>query len=130
MRLEIALRPKRASAARMRQALRAYLAQQRVGATVTSQVVLAADEAFVNALAHAGGDGAIRVVVWVSDGEVSVEVRDRGKGFSPDPTHPKTVPDVRRLHGRGMFLIESMMDSVGVESGPGGTTVRMVRRLA
>jgi serine/threonine-protein kinase RsbW len=127
--LEIALRPRGASAARMRQALHIYLAQQCVGATVASQVVLAADEAFVNALAYAGGGDPIRVIVCARDGEVSVEVRDHGDGFSLDSTHPGTVPDVRGLHGRGLFLIQSMMDEVAIESGASGTTVRMVKRL-
>ena len=42
----------------------------------------------------------------------------------------RAIPDVRRPDGRGVFLIESLMDEVSVSSGAGGTVVRMVRHLA
>lgn len=116
------------SAAQMRQALRTYLAQQAVDAADVYPVVLAADEAFVNALTH-GGDGVIGVSACVSDGEASVEVRNRGDRFALRRRRRGTVPDLRRRHGRGVFLIRSLMDSVSVETGCGGTTVRMVKRL-
>ena len=127
--LETAYPPQRASAARMRRTLRAYLAQQDVEAAVAYQVVLAADEAFTNAVTHAGG-GVIRVSACVSEEEASVEVQDAGGGFALAASDPQSVPDVRRPSGRGVFLIERLMDEVSVESGRSGTTVRMVRRLA
>jgi anti-sigma regulatory factor (Ser/Thr protein kinase) len=128
--LETTYPPRRESAAQMRRTLRAYLAQQAVDADVAYEVVLAADEAFVNAVTHAGSDGPIRVSACVSESEASVEVRDGGGGFAVCASHPRSVPDVLRPSGRGVFLIERMMDEVSVESGRGGTTVRMVRRLA
>jgi anti-sigma regulatory factor (Ser/Thr protein kinase) len=114
----------------MRKTLRDYLAQQDVAAGVAYQVVLAADEAFTNAVTHAGGDDAIRVSAFVSEEEASVEVRDAGDGFTPPASDPQSVPDVHRPSGRGFFLIERLMDEVSVESGRSGTTVRMIRRLA
>jgi serine/threonine-protein kinase RsbW len=114
----------------MRRTLRAYLARQDVAAGVVYQVVLAADEAFSNAVTHAGSDAVIRVSACVSDHEALVEVQDAGVGFTPAAPDPRSVPDVRRPSGRGVFLIERLMDEVSVESGRGGTTVRMIRRLA
>lgn len=114
----------------MRNVLRAYLAQQDVAAGVAYQVVLAADEAFTNAVTHAGGDGVIRVSACVSEDEASVEVQDAGDGFTPPSSSSRSVPDVHRASGRGFFLIERLMDEVSVESGRRGTTVRMIRRLA
>lgn len=127
--LETVYPSQRASAAQMRRMLRAYLAQQEVEAAVAYQVVLAADEAFANAVTHAGG-GVIRVSACVSEGEASVEVQDAGDGFALPASDPQAVPDVQRPSGRGVFLIERLMDEVSVESGRSGTTVRMVRRLA
>jgi anti-sigma regulatory factor (Ser/Thr protein kinase) len=114
----------------MRQTLRAYLAQQEVEEGVAYQVVLAADEAFVNAVTHAGSADVIRVSACVSEDEALVEVQDAGGGFTLAASDPQSVPDVRRPSGRGVFLIERLMDEVSVESGRGGTIVRMVRRLA
>jgi serine/threonine-protein kinase RsbW len=122
----------RASAAKMRKALGAYLAGQALESGVAFDVVLAADEAFINAVGHAGGGGGalIGVSASVSATGASVEVRDGGGGFTPCRPDVRSVPDVRRSDGRGAFLMESMMDEVSVRSGPLGTSVRMVRHLA
>jgi anti-sigma regulatory factor (Ser/Thr protein kinase) len=123
--------PRRALAAQMRAALRAYLAEQALDADVAYDVVLAADEAFINAVIHAGGAGdVIRVSACVSESEASVEVRDGGGGFTFRRSDAHSVPDVHCPNGRGVFLIESMMDEVRVRSGRSGTSVRMTRRLA
>lgn len=129
--LETAYPPQGASAAQMRQALRAYLSEQALDATVVCDVVLAADEAFINAVGHAeAADDLIRVTACVSEGEASVEIQDGGGGFTLRRSEPPSVPDVRRVRGRGIFLMKSLMDEVSVRSGRRGTTVRMVRHLA
>jgi serine/threonine-protein kinase RsbW len=135
--LERTYPPRRASAARMRRALGAYLSGQALDTHVVYDVVLAADEAFINAISHAAAaDHLIRVTARVSESEASVEIQDRGGGFTPrrsDPrsvADPRSVPDARRTTGRGIFIMESMMDEVSIRSGPRGTIVRMVRRLA
>lgn len=127
--LETAYAPRPESAAEMRETLRAYLTRQAVDADVAYQVVLAADEAFVNAVTHASDGGLIRVSARVSDGEASVVVRDGGGGFVACRSCSRSVPDALSTSGRGVFLIERMMDEVSVESGRDGTTVRMLRRL-
>jgi serine/threonine-protein kinase RsbW len=128
--LETAYPSRSASAVHMRRALRAYLSRQALDASVIYDVVLAAEEAFINAVGHAEvRDGLIRLTARVSDGEASVEIRDGGRGFALRRSDTPPVPDVRRDHGRGVFLMESLMDEVSVSSGRGGTVVRMVRRL-
>jgi anti-sigma regulatory factor (Ser/Thr protein kinase) len=130
-RLEMAYPPRDTSAAQMRQALRTYLSDQALAATVVYDVVLAADEAFINAVGHArAADGLIRVTARVSEGEASVEIRDGGGGFAYRRSERPSTPDVLRPNGRGVFLMESLMDEVSVDSGRTGTTVRMVRRIA
>ena len=129
--LETAYPPRGASAAQMRQALRAYLSQRALDANVVYDVVLAADEAFINAVSHAdAADDPIRVTARVSESEASIEIRDGGGGFAFRRSDPPSVPDVRRANGRGVFLMESLMDEVSVRSGRRGTIVRMVRHLA
>lgn len=129
--LQTAYPPLRASARDMREALRAYLAAHGLDATATFEVVLAADEAFTNALSYAGGvDGEIRVTAGVSRAAVWVEVHDDGSGFRYRRSDPRSIPDVCRPNGRGVFLIECMMDEVCVSSARDGTTVRMVKCIA
>ena len=129
-RLEAAYAPGRASAAEMRSALRSLLAKQSLDTATASQIVLAADEAFINAVVHAGGgDAPIRVSACVRENEASIEVRDGGGGFTYRRPARRSVPDVGGTCGRGVFLMESMMDEVSVRTGRDGTTVQMVKRL-
>jgi anti-sigma regulatory factor (Ser/Thr protein kinase) len=55
----------------------------------------------------------------VDDGEVVASVRDTGSW--------RDQRDQQR--GRGLTIIEGLMDDVEVTRGPGGTIVRMRRRL-
>ena len=129
--LETAYPPRSSSAAHMRRTLRAYLSGEALDENVVYDVVLAAEEAFINAVSHAGvPDDLIHVTACVSDGEALVEIQDGGNGFELSMSAAPPVPDVCRVHGRGVFLMESLMDEVSVRSGRKGTTVRMVRRLA
>jgi len=115
----------------MRRALRAYLSEQALDANLIYDVVLAADEAFINAVGHAeAADDLIHVTARVSASEASIEIHDGGGGFTLRRSGPPSVPDVRRANGRGVFLMESLMDEVSVRSGRRGTAVRMVRHLA
>ena len=129
-RLQRAYLPQRGSACDMRCALRAYMAERSLDARVVNDVVLAADEAFINALIHAGDEGVILVSAWVEDGEAYVVVRDLGPGFDATALTRDTPPDHDEPHGRGLFLIRAMMDQVQITSGRTGTTVQMVRRIA
>jgi anti-sigma regulatory factor (Ser/Thr protein kinase) len=127
--LSAAYPPRGESAAEVRAALRTYLAHHGVDPCVTWQVVLAADEAFVNAVTHARDDQDVGVSARVSRRRIVVEVRDLGHGFVPRRSRRRPVPGVGRTHGRGVFLMRSMMDEVILTPRRDGTTVRMVRRL-
>lgn len=128
--LQLAYLPQRTSAAGMRAALRAYLTERGVGASAVNDLVLAADEAFINAIVHAGEEAVILVSALVDKGEAKVEVRDLGYGFDLGKCCVDGRPRRDRAHGRGLFLIHQMMDEVQITSGRGGTTVQMVRRIA
>ena len=69
-----------------------------------------------NSVRHAGLVGErsyVRLRVFASDRLVRVEVRDPGPGF------PKSIVRTPGLHepsGRGLFLVEQLADSWGVDS--------------
>ena len=129
-RLRADFRPRRESASEVRRVLRTFLDGRGVDRAVIAQVVLAADEAFANAVTHGHGKRAISVSARVSRRQVSVEIRDHGRGFAPRRSRSRPVPAASRVHGRGVFLIEGLMDEVEIRPGRHGTTVRMVRWLA
>ena len=100
-------------------------------------VALAVREALINAITHGNASNeAKRVVVEISpvddDGPgLAICVRDSGPGFDPD-----RVPDCRspehalEPHGRGLFLIRSVMDALVLQRAPGGgMRVLMIKRL-
>ena len=95
-------------------------------------VEVALTEALANAVIHGNRENPYKTVVVVCrcamDGEVSITVRDEGEGFSsrslPDPTDLKCLP---RNRGRGIYLMQALMDDVCFEEG--GRVVRMRKRM-
>jgi len=91
-------------------------------------IEMALREALANAVIHGnGGDACKSVYVTCrcyTDGEVSITVRDQGKGFDsstvPDPTF---LENLLFTHGRGIYLMKTLMDEVSFEEG--GAVVRI-----
>ena len=91
-------------------------------------VELAMREALTNAIIHgAAGDPARKVECCVACDDVHgmlVVVRDPGQGFDPDSLpNPCVGENVYSEHGRGVFLINQLMDHV--EYKRGGTEIHM-----
>ncbi len=129
LRLRLPLR--RSSARTLRTSLARHLALNSVPRHAADDVLLAADEAYINAFIHAGDvDGEVDVRAEVRAGRVLLEISDGGCGFEPGSVDVWTLPDPLKTHGRGLFLIHHLMDDVRVRSrgaGRGGTCVRMTK---
>ena len=67
----------------------------------------------------------VLVAAWVRHDRVVLEVSDEGPGFDVAGLRQEELPDLSAEHGRGLFLIHRLMDAVRIDSGEGGTTVRM-----
>lgn len=99
---------------------------------VRAQLPLVIDEAVTNAMRHGNGwDPSKTVFVRAElDAErVEILIVDQGDGFVRDDVHDPLHAD-RRGHagGRGLFLMESMMDEVRYEDG--GRRVVLTKSLA
>ena len=121
--------PRPSSAATLREALTEYLAANRVEDPAVRQIVLCADEAFINAVDHAAGC-LIDVVADVRNDELTLEVTDGGSGFDAAHFDHDAQPDLLGEHGRGLFLIRHLMDDLQILSDKHGTTLRMGLALA
>jgi serine/threonine-protein kinase RsbW len=73
---------------------------------------------------HEGPENQVRVSCRCGTDEISIIVRDEGQGFDigavPDPTAPENISST---HGRGIYLMRTLMDEVHFEEG--GTVVYM-----
>jgi serine/threonine-protein kinase RsbW len=84
-----------------------------------SDIEIALREALANAIIHGNHEDRkkhIHVTCRCEPGEVSIAVKDEGKGFNinnvPDPTAPENVTSA---HGRGIHVIRALMDEVRFE---------------
>jgi PAS domain S-box-containing protein len=107
----------------LRALLRRWLAQANAADVDIHAIVMACSEACTNAIEHAGAgpDETISFVAVLEDGEVDVTVRDRGHWRDERPPSDQ---------GRGLDLIDALMDDVQLETSPSGTVVRLRRRLS
>jgi PAS domain S-box-containing protein len=109
------------SLAQIRSMLRRWLTHAGADDVEIAEITTACGEAATNAIEHAGtGNGARFEVSGLREGtEVEIAVRDHGTW------RPEREDD----HGRGLELMRTLMDTVAVEPGAGGTTVSLRRRL-
>ena len=119
-RLSVAASP--AELGTVRQALGRWLTHAGATADERRDLVLAVSEAVTNAIVHAYGphEGLVDIEASIDGAhEVAVVVRDRGTWrFRQAPGG-----------GRGLQLMQALVDGCAVEPGPEGTEVRMLRRL-
>jgi anti-sigma regulatory factor (Ser/Thr protein kinase) len=107
-------------------ALRRVVAQAAAKVGLTGgrldDVVMAVNEIATNAVAHAGGWGALRI--WTRHGRLLCEVTDRGSGLDTERVYGRPPPPAAATSGRGLWLARQVA-SVTVDSGPSGTTIRL-----
>ncbi len=88
-------------------------------------------EAIINAFEHGGTE--VQVQFTMSADELTIFVRDSGKGF--DPVSVTDRPDVTARgtpsrRGWGMKLIRRLSDGFEIRSGKRGTTITITKRLS
>src|SRR5215218_818255 len=106
----------------LRQTLRRWLREIDAAPPVANDILIACGEVCANVIQHAYGakEGLLEISLGLCDGTAEVTVRDQGC-WRPSSG----------IHGsHGLPLIQELMESVEVDSGPDGTVVRMHRRLS
>ena len=85
-------------------------------------IELALQEALANAVIHGNHEDVRKRVDVVCRcsiyGEVSITIRDQGQGFNTGTIPDPTVSENRlSTHGRGVYLMQSLMDEIHYEEG-------------
>ncbi len=120
--MELTLRAEPESLSHMRRAVGRWLRAAGASEAEAYETLVACGEACANAIAHAYPLGEASYVVETSRiGEGAVEIRVRDFGTWRPPRSGS--------QGRGLGLIEELMDEMEIDRGPAGTTVRMSRTL-
>jgi serine/threonine-protein kinase RsbW len=106
-----------------------FILHFRSGDGTEADIETALHEALANAVIHGnGGDSRKRIYVTCrcyTDGEVSITVRDEGRGFDSSAlTDPTCSENLLFTHGRGIYLIKTLMDEVCFEEGGAVVTMR------
>lgn len=96
-----------------------------------ADIEMALHEALANAVIHGNGENSCKRVYvdcrCYMDGEVSITVRDEGRGFdSSAMLDPTSLENLLFTHGRGIYLIKTLMDEVSFEEG--GAVVMMRKK--
>jgi anti-sigma regulatory factor (Ser/Thr protein kinase) len=119
-RLELGSEPGELAA--LRGLLRRWLRNADSGETEIAEILTAVGEAAANAIEHGGsiaGGPPFEVTGSLDGNDVEIVIADSG-GWREGR---------RSEGGRGLMLMRALMDSVDVDPGTDGTTVRMRRRL-
>lgn len=127
-----------------RQAIDAVSEQLQLPPDTRSAVKLAVGEACNNAVLYgrhllapapnlaipsAGGAPTVLIACRILRDALEIDVTNEGNGFHPMPgAAAMPMPETLSEHGRGLALMESVMDSVEYLSRNGNTVVRMRKR--
>lgn len=86
---------------------------------------IASSEALVNAIVHGNKgnlDKKVHIDICFSESEIIIKIKDEGTGFIadkvPDPTEGENI---FKEHGRGLFIMKSLVDVFECNPGTDGT---------
>lgn len=91
-------------------------------------------EALVNAIRHANADNPdeeVEIRITVTDEELVLQVFDHGRGFDLDSISStvQETQDELEDHGRGLYIMRSLMDSVDYYPVKGGNVLEMRKQF-
>ena len=109
-----------------------FLAQTGFDAQQREEITVAVGEAVANVIRHAcKGDAGKTFSLLCSEGNgaVEIELRDQGEPFDV-PKEPASPPDETRAGGRGIFMMQAIMDEVKYTRQGNTNSVRMKKYLS
>lgn len=124
----VCLPPLLESAATLRRMLGAALDALGAGAEEAADMVLAASEAFNNAVCHGSmrGSDSLWLGIEAADRELVVTLEYRGEPFAASAP---ALPEADQPHGRGRYLMQRLTDSVAYAFDQNWTRIELRKRV-
>ena len=101
--------------------------------TDVDSIVIAITEAISNAIIHANKEDdnkKVTIEIFAEKDSMITQVTDEGPGFDPGGIDNPLLPNnLLKESGRGIFILNSLLDSVNYSFSENGTVVTMVKRL-
>ena len=127
-RLLIRLALSRATVTRARHEVAGCAAAAGLAGQALDDFVLAVNELATNAVRHGGGTGVL--TLWrTGRGELACEISDGGTGIPASRLAEHDRPAPSATGGWGLWLARRLCDDVAIETGNGGTVVRVTTRI-
>jgi serine/threonine-protein kinase RsbW len=131
LKLKVTLSAERTAVDPVVQSVMELVRQEQCGAEKHDSIELALTEALANAVVHGAKADPSKIVecdvICHDDQSMLIVVRDPGPGFDPaNIPSPLNDESVFADHGRGIFLINQLMDEVKFFKN--GTEIHMIKR--
>lgn len=101
------------------------LKQLRIEKDKRTGILLAVAEGSTNAMMHGNKwdkTKKIKVTVKLEPARITIKIKDEGKGFNPSDVPDPTAPEnILKDSGRGLFIMNTYVDSVDYNFTPEGT---------
>ena len=109
--------------------LRGYGADE----SIIADIAISVSELVNNAISHGNAQSDSKQVVVEIDKNsnlVTISVMDEGAGFNPNTLDdPLAEENLLKEVGRGIFIVNSLMDSVDINPSPRGTKITMTKTI-
>ncbi len=95
-------------------------------------ICIAVTEAVNNAVEHGNkliNDKFVTLLFEYSDDKLRITVKDQGEGFDLESVeNPLSPENLTKPNGRGLLIVESLMDDIEVSTSATGTKVVMLKK--
>ncbi|MDX9857250.1 MAG: ATP-binding protein [candidate division Zixibacteria bacterium] len=103
-------------------------------ASVIADIAISVSELVNNAVVHgnkASPNGVVTVSMRREGDTVTIDVADEGTGFNPaEIDDPLKEENLLKEVGRGIFIVEQLMDKVDIAVSKRGTTISISKAIA
>ena len=101
--------------------------------SIIADIAISVSELINNSVDHGSKSDCtspVTITVERDNGKVTISIADEGTGFNPDDiANPLDDENLLKDSGRGIFIVQQLMDEVDVKSSIHGTTTTISKKI-